>query len=183
MKRVVVVGVLLLAGAGLVSAIGFSVGARGGFGIGVGQTTDGLDVQVDGLGNFTGASPIFYSNGYGIKAMAGPEIILLDNLSIELLGGYLFGLEQPVAYFKDMGTDETDDTTATTSFIPVSLTVKLRLPLNRLVLYGGAGPSFGFLAKTKGVEEYNDGAGNLERTEIERTYGIGYGYHGVLGVN
>jgi len=165
MKKLVSVGVLFLVTVTLVSAIGISVGGKGGFGFGTGRMTDGLEVVVNSAGDPTTASPLFYSAAQGIPILVGAEIVPLENLTVELTGGYLFGLEQDVWNYDIQATNVTDVMTAKTSFIPVALTVKGKVPVGqRLTFYGGGGPSFGFGAKSLAVRDYDDGAGTTRNT-------------------
>lgn len=188
MRRFFLVGAMLLLGAALTSAIGLSLTARGGYGAPLGGSAILDDsgyvsyVEIEG-GNYTAAHNLYFSHGQGIKVIAGPELILLDNFSIELLGGYSKMPDYTIVTQENISTGQKRTTVATTSFFPVSLTVKGIVPLGRFKIYGGAGPSFAFMPKTVSVENLDDGAGTKSRWEYEMTYNPGWGFHGVVGIN
>lgn len=193
MKKIVLAAILLVLGAALVSAIDISVSARGGYGLGLGgqnffgmtgimdTTYAGEDLVVEAGGEVDTFTTLNFSNGKGIKLLAGVELGLLSHFSVELLGGYVIGPEQDVFSSEDYsaGTD-IEKATLKTSYLPLSLTAKAKIPLGKFTLFAGGGPSLGLFAKS--IMEYDSDDGvDVEYREAELTYKPGFGYHGVLG--
>lgn len=182
MKRIVLVGVMLLVGGVLVSAIGLSVSPRGGLGLGMDRESDGVDMERDSAGQYSTYNNLFYSLGGGKGGLVSVDVAFTDYLSVELGGGLRFG-----AIFQDMQTVLDGTPPGTTEYahienlyFPLFLTAKGRIPLGRSTLYIGAGPSSCFLNST--TTDFQEMAGVEEYLEMETTYTMGWGYHGVVGV-
>jgi hypothetical protein len=185
MRKIGIAGVLLLVWTVFVSAIGFSASLRGGGGIALGGDTievfglPSLDLLVDGSGNYMTYSNRFVALGSGVILLAGVDVELIKYFSLEFLGGYFYGPKMTFSDFKPApGVSVHGSYTA--SVIPAALTLKAKVPLGKLVIYAGAGPSFGFAAKAKAVIDSDDGV-DQEHSEAEITFKPGLGYHGVFG--
>jgi opacity protein-like surface antigen len=193
MKKIVLAAILLVLGVALVSAIDISVSARGGYGLGLGGQNffgmtgimdtkyAGEELEIDAGGETDTYTTVNFSNGKGIKLLAGVDLGLLPNFSVELLGGYVIGPEQDAYSYEDASAGpDLEGATMKTSYLPLSLTAKAKIPLGKFTLFAGAGPSFALFAKTTSEMDSDNGV-NVTHQEMEMTYKPGFGYHGVLG--
>ena len=185
MNRIVFVGVFLVIGTVLASAIGVSVGASFGYGLGIDRETTGQEIEIDIAGDYSTYTNKFWGHNEGMKVLANVDIALLNTFSIGLAGGYVIGFPVGMSLADDIMDDFTPFITQThtnTSFFPLFLTLKGNVPLGKMVFSFGAGPSFGFNARTESRKLDNPGPGE-EQWEWETSYTVGFGYHGVLGIS
>lgn len=188
MKRILIIGLPALFLISSVGAFDLSLAARVGYSTDTGQDVRGSYITGDKSYDFLEYRNLFSSAGKGTRFLGGVDISPIPGFSVEIMGGYLLGNSHATRwhdYYSPPVDVDPIHTGAnwhiTTSFFPLSLTAKGYAELGRFRLYGGAGPSFGFLARSEiGFER--DQADINESGNIEHVYSAGIGYHGVLGV-
>ena len=86
----------------------------------------------------------------------------------------------PVLHLQNVDADPAPalDTWMTSSFIPLFLTLKGRVPVVRFSFYVGAGPST-CLSVQSVIDDSRQISGDEEDWVIEVTYANGWGFHGV----
>jgi hypothetical protein len=182
MKRMVLAGIWLAAGAAAVSGIGWSFFACGGYGLGLDGEAFGTEVEVAPSGFYETYANYFTKPGQAVRVFGEANAALSDHFCIGLGGGYTLGDPWGGAlafYHEEFVGNRTAN--MSTSFVPLFLTLKGRIPLARFSFDFGVGPSVGILAKSK-VTDTQISGGVEEYWEIEGTYTAGWGFHGVAGV-
>jgi hypothetical protein len=148
------------------------------------RETTGQEIEIDVAGDYTTYANKFWGHNEGMKVLANADVALIDTFSLGLAGGYVIGLPgmSLADFVADDFTPSGTETKTNTSFFPLFLTFKGNVPLGKLVLSFGAGPSFAFAARTESYKLDNPGPGE-ERWEWETTHTVGFGYHGVFGIS
>ncbi|MCG7851381.1 MAG: PorT family protein [Methanosarcinaceae archaeon] len=149
-----------------------------GYGLSTGKIAGGTDEVYDGT-KTTKNETYYYSAGGGIKFGLGLDIEVAEHVALGLDFGYSLGSKAEV----DKYTGPTDNrlTEYQSSYLPISLTLKVKSKLEKMTLYAGMGPSMLMAAKST-VTETRSGTGYNIEEEGDITYKMGLGYHGLLGV-
>jgi len=110
-----------------------------------------------------------------------------ENVMVGLGVGYSLGFEKEIGKYNN--PSETDPTAAKTSsmkmktsFIPLSLTLKVKKTIGSLTPYAGFGPTFAIGAKSIGKSDKEALDGTKYYTEEEISYKLGIGFHGIVGI-
>ncbi len=183
MKYLIILAILMSAGARKVSAADITLRPYLGYGFGMAQDSRGSDLAVDAAGNTTKDAVILHSAGAGLKIGLGADVGLSDNFSIEPGIGYSYGAEKIVDKWNDQsGTPKVGSSKESDSFVPFSVTLKIRAKEGAFTPYVGFGPTLALGAKgTTFWEETR--AGVTKKSEVETTYTTGFGFHGVVGTD
>jgi hypothetical protein len=179
MKKVIITGTILILVVGSLAAFDLAFRASGGFSLGMDKETYGTEVHASGL-DYDQYSNYFVGHGQGLRGLGELEITFADKFAIGLGAGYLGNIVE-THIWNHIGTNPGTDGWITTSFIPVSLTLKGLVPLGPFCFSFGAGPSFGFLPTIRISDQESSGAGE-ENWELEIECKAGLGYHGIVGV-
>lgn len=181
MKNIIILAVLISAGVQTVSAKDITLRPYLGYGFGMARESRGSDQAINASGNTTKDSVLLYSAGAGLKVGLGADVGLNDSFSIEPVLGYSNGAEKLVDKWNDQsGTPKVGSTKESTSFVPFSVTLKIRAKEGAFTPYAGFGPTFAFGAKSTTLGEETQ-AGVVRKSEVETTYDTGFGFHGVVG--
>lgn len=201
MKKLIAIAVLMSVGTQVVSAADFTLRPYLGYGFGTSQQpmiapggAGGADAaQNMDTGKFTKSEAINYSAGAGMKFGVGVDIGINDYLSFEPMIGYSMGSETDTDILKMTapvgapGVSQTNTLTDSTSFMPFSVTMKIRAKAGKFTPYAGFGPTLALSPKT--IRTYKEtgvglpAAPGLVSREEETTYDMGIGFHGVVGTD
>jgi len=114
-----------------------------------------------------------------------------ENVMVGFGVGYSLGFEKEVSKEVDnydspwIPNDEetkTESEKMKTSFIPLSLTLKVKKTIGSLTPYAGFGPTFAIGAKSIGKSDKEALDGTKYYTEEEISYKLGIGFHGIVGI-
>jgi hypothetical protein len=124
----------------------------------------------------------FVYPGEALRLVGEAAVALGDNFSLGVRAGYLMGdpWETPFATLTQEG-GANREAGVRTSFIPLSLTLRGRIPVGRFSFDFGAGPSVGILAKSTATDHQWGSMMPDRYWEIEGTYTTAWGFHGVIG--
>lgn len=183
MKSLIILALLISAGAQTVSATDITLRPYLGYGFGAAREGRGSDTVTNTSGNDTKDAVLLYSAGAGLKVGLGADVGLNENFSIEPVLGYSNGTEKVVDKWNDQsGVPRVGSTKESTSFVPFSVTLKLRAKHGAFTPYAGFGPTLAFGAEGATLWEETR-AGVLTKYEMETTYKTGFGFHGVVGTD
>ncbi|MCX5754082.1 MAG: hypothetical protein NTW97_10665, partial [Candidatus Krumholzibacteria bacterium] len=77
--------------------------------------------------------------------------------------------------------NSSNKTEAKTSYLPISLTLKVKSKLEKITVFAGMGPTM--LMAAKGIETFSETGGTApEAYERETTFKMGLGYHALAGI-
>lgn len=177
------------------SAEGFTVKPYLGYGFNMGRQTIGVDQAWNAVGTKTKDATLQYGAGSGIKLGVGLDYAFTENLSAEFGIGYSKGSEQDMGKMTDMQGGNINipgggvsnpgaamTRTLSTRYIPITLTFKVRAKLDRLTPYAGFGPTLALSPKSSMNLSYTQ-PGMTYKQESDTTYGMGLGFHGVVGAD
>lgn len=186
MRNVIILAVLVSAGAQTVSATDITLRPYLGYGFGAARQGAGSDVITNTSNIDTKDAVLLYSAGAGLKIGLGADVGLNENFSIEPVLGYSNGTEKLVNRWNDQfaggGGPNAGSKKESTSFVPFSVTLKIRAKHGAFTPYAGFGPTLAFGAEGTTLLEETWG-GVLYKTEVETTYKTGFGFHGVVGTD
>jgi hypothetical protein len=149
-----------------------------GYGIGTGKMVSGSD-QVWTASATTKNENMYYSGGAGIKIGLGLDADVAEHIALGFDVGYSMGLSAEMD--KSAGPDYTDKTEVKTSYVPVSVTLKVRSKLEKITVFAGFGPTLLMLPKATMKYDETDGT-DVTAIEAETTLKMGLGYHGLAGI-
>ena len=191
MKKLLTILVVLMASVSLVSAVNISVRPQFGLGLASGSAYANNETTIDATGTKETYKNIYYSLGEGLKLGLDIDLEATENVMVGVGVGYSLGFEKEIGKVVNnyddpwLSNDEETKTSSTkfkTSFIPLSLTLKVKKTIGSLTPYAGFGPTFAIGAKSIGKRDVETVDGTKYYTEWEVSYKLGIGFHGIIGV-
>ena len=150
-----------------------------GYGIGTGKIVMGTDRERDSTGKQTKNENLYYSAGSGIKIGVGLDTDVSENVALGFDLGYSIGSKKETNKYKDPTYSSVDE--LKTSFIPINATLKVKTTIDKITPFAGFGPTILLAPKSIGTYSYTHGT-NTKEKETETTYKLGFGYHGLVGI-
>jgi opacity protein-like surface antigen len=149
-----------------------------GYGIGTGKAAVGSDYAYDGT-KTTKDENIYYSGGGGLKFGLGFDADIASNVALGLDVGYSMGFKTEI----DLVTEPnyTEKTELKASYMPVSLTLKVKSKLEKVTVFAGMGPTVLLMPKAKMTYTETDHS-DVFAAEADLTFKMGFGYHGLAGI-
>ena len=149
-----------------------------GYGIGTGKQVSGTD-YVRSATATTKDENMYYSGGGGIKFGIGLDAEIAEHVALGFDVGYSMGLTSEVE--KSTYPTETELIEAKASYLPISLTLKVKSKLEKMTIYAGMGPSLLMMPKALITISGTDGT-DVFAGEGDLTFKMGLGYHGLVGM-
>ena len=182
MKKLLASAVVLAFCMSLVQAGSLTLRPMLGYGIGTGRMVSGQDAEDSATAQLKNEN-LYYSAGSGIKIGVGLDADVSNNVALGFDLGYSIGTKKEVDKYKD--PTYSNVTELKTSFIPVSATLKIKTTSDKLTPFVGFGPTL--VLAPKSIQTYSEtdtsgGTTDTEEKETETTYKMGFGYHGLAGV-
>ncbi len=189
MKKIFSCFFILLVLVSFVSAAQMSIRPQIGLGLGAGKEqiiitgySTGSDRERSSTGTLIKDEIIIYSGGSGLKLGIGFDYELNPNMSAELSGFYSIGFETEISKYDNRATQTMNTAKVSTSFLPFSLTLKVKTKINAITPYAGFGPTIALGPKSSFSYTETD---PTTTTAIEGNmyYKTAIGFHGVLGAD